>query len=364
MRMSFSRLAAVGAVLAAGVTLASCASSASPIAASGPNPAAVGFPGGSARVHFIQGSPQLNLLVNNTDMYIDNKLAFTNFTYPFAAPNPALSGPTVVGPVTPYIELPIGQHDIRLVQHGTTNPTFLELVFTFKANTKYAIIAQGDAGDSSTGFGVFVEPSYNTAAGNAAVSVFNASPRMGVVNTVLAVAIAAPGLQAATPAAMRGIIVGKTLTIDTGVNTENVVVTAVTPTTFTANFTLAHAAGASITAPGGADFRANGLNLNTDTIVGLNVADGTPTGALISSWKTNVFLPPSPSDCISAYIAGTTTPLVSGWPTPTSDEHLDLNCTGTLPNGTTQQNLNLYLIDFGVSPATTSIILPVFDQNG
>jgi hypothetical protein len=179
MRMSFSRLAAVGAALTAGVTLASCVSSASPMAASGPNPAAIGFPGGSARVHFLQGSPQLNLGVNNLDIYIDNKLAFTNFFYPFAASVPAVTPPVVVGPVTPYIELPIGLHDFRFTQHGSATTVFLETTFTLKANTKYAIIPEGDAGFSSTTVGIFIEPIYATSNGAVAVSYFNASPKAG-----------------------------------------------------------------------------------------------------------------------------------------------------------------------------------------
>jgi hypothetical protein len=185
MRMSFSRLAAVGAALAAGVTLASCASSAAPVAASGPNPAAVGAPGGAARVHFIQGSPQLNLGVNNLDVYIDNKLAFPNFVYPFTgltiagAPVPAVSGPVVVGPVSPYIALPIGTHNFRFLQHGTGAPVFAEANFTLKAGTKYAIITQGDAGFGTVGVGIFIEPVYATSNGAIAISYFNASPKAG-----------------------------------------------------------------------------------------------------------------------------------------------------------------------------------------
>jgi hypothetical protein len=268
--------------------------------ASGPNPAAIGFPGGSARVHFIQGSPQLNLGVTNADLYIDNKLAFTNFFYAFAPPVPAISGPLVIGPVTPYIELPIGQHDFRLVQHGTAFPTFLETVVTLKANTKYAAIAQGDAGDSSTAFGLYVEPVYNTSNAGAAVSVFNASPR-----------------------------------------TKNEAVACAPTCTM--------------------DFLANALNINTDTLIGSGLTVGTPTGTVTGSWKLNVLLVPSPSYCISAYTHGTTTPLVGGFPTAASDEHLDANCTATLAGGT---NVNLYLIDLGVSPLTTSTILAVPDTNG
>ena len=282
MRMSFSRLAAVGAVLAAGVTLASCASSSAPIAASGPNPAAIGFPGGSARVHFIQGSPQLNLAVNNLDVYIDGKLAFPNFVYPFAAPVPAISGPVVVGPVTPYIELPIGTHDFRFTQHGTVAPVFLDATFTLKANTKYAIIPRGDAGNSSVSLGFYTEAIYNTSNAGAATSVFNASPRAGSV-----------------------------------------------------------------------DFLSNSLNSNTDTVVALGLGLG--------SAKTNVAIVPSPSVCISAYTSGTTTPLVGGYPTAASDEHLDLSCTANLFGGV---NVNLYLIDLGIAPATTSAIIAVPDSNG
>lgn len=182
MRMSFSRLAAVGAVLAAGVTLASCVSSASPMGASGPNPAAIGFPGGSGRVMLVQGSPNLNLTVTNTDVYIDNKLAFTNFFYPFSAAVPAVTGAVAVGPVTPFIELPLGKHDFRLVQHGTTAPTFLEAVINVANGSKQAIVAEGDAGYDVPTFAVWTLPVYTTPAGIRATSTLNASPNAGSID--------------------------------------------------------------------------------------------------------------------------------------------------------------------------------------
>jgi hypothetical protein len=166
--------------LVAGVTLASCASSQTPLPASGPFGQPIGFPGGSARVHFIQGSPQLNLGVTNTDLYIDNKLAFPNFYYPYSAPVPATSG-GVTGPVTPYIELPVGPHDFKLVQHGTLAPTFLDQIITLKAGQKVAMIAEGDAGFHTTAFAEFLEPVYATSNGAVAGSTFNASPKAGTI---------------------------------------------------------------------------------------------------------------------------------------------------------------------------------------
>ena len=65
------------------------------------------------------------------------------------------------------------------------------------------------------------------------------------INTSVAAAIAA-GAQTVTPLSMAGINVGSQLTIDTGVNQEIVNVTAVTATTFTATFGLAHAAGSGV----------------------------------------------------------------------------------------------------------------------
>jgi len=304
MRMSFSRLAAVGAVLAAGVTLASCASSAFPVAASGPNQNPIGFPGGSARVVFVQGSPQLNLGVNNTDLYIDGKLAVTNFFYPpaFAPISPAPSGPVVVGPVTPYIELPIGVHDIRLTQHGSGAPVFQDFAITLKANTKYAVVYQGDAVDGTAGVGIWVQPVYNTANSGAAVSVFNASPRTAKAGA------------------------------------------ACTPTCRTDVLEIA-------------------FNVATDTVVATGLTVGS-LAALTSSWKNNVPQIPSQQYCISAYTSPALPvpgPLVAGFPTPTSNEHTNTNCTQNLLGGA---NLNLYIIDLGVSPATTSIIVGVPDTNG
>lgn len=64
------------------------------------------------------------------------------------------------------------------------------------------------------------------------------------LSTTLTAAIESTGSQAATPASMRGIYVGRRLTV----TAEQVVVTAVTATTFTATFTSTHSAGATVTA--------------------------------------------------------------------------------------------------------------------
>jgi hypothetical protein len=167
--------------LVAGVTLASCASSQTPLPASGPFGQPIGFPGGSARVQFVEGSPNLNLTVNNTDLYIDNKLAITNFAYPYApvyVPTP--SGPVV--PVTPYIELPVGPHDIKLVQHGTLQPAFLDQIVTVASGQKITVVAEGDAAYHTTTFGIFTMPVYQTPVGIRATSVLNASPNAGSID--------------------------------------------------------------------------------------------------------------------------------------------------------------------------------------
>lgn len=56
----------------------------------------------------------------------------------------------------------------------------------------------------------------------------------------------APGLQSVTPASMYGIFPGTILAVDQGSAWEQVVVTAITPTTFTATFAQPHTAGALI----------------------------------------------------------------------------------------------------------------------
>lgn len=62
------------------------------------------------------------------------------------------------------------------------------------------------------------------------------------VNTTIG-AIAAIGIQAATPASMSQILPGMLLNIDAGGNLEQVYVISITSTTFTANFTKTHLAG-------------------------------------------------------------------------------------------------------------------------
>lgn len=66
-----------------------------------------------------------------------------------------------------------------------------------------------------------------------------------IVNTTVALPIF-PGLQTVTPGSMIGIAVGCYLYIGSGATGEYVLVTAVTSTTFTAFFNLAHATGASV----------------------------------------------------------------------------------------------------------------------
>jgi hypothetical protein len=73
----------------------------------------------------------------------------------------------------------------------------------------------------------------------------NAAPT-AVVSTSIALPILA-GNQTVTPASMANIVVGSQLAIDSGIYQEIVAVTAVTSTTFTAAFAIAHAAGATVT---------------------------------------------------------------------------------------------------------------------
>src|SRR5438132_2264788 len=69
------------------------------------------------------------------------------------------------------------------------------------------------------------------------------------VNTTIS-AIAATGVQNATPVSMTNILPGSYLNIDTAGSAEKVLVTAVTQSTFTANFTLTHAGGVACTDTG------------------------------------------------------------------------------------------------------------------
>jgi hypothetical protein len=66
-----------------------------------------------------------------------------------------------------------------------------------------------------------------------------------ISDTSVAAAISA-GVQTVTPGSMANILVGSSLTIDSGPNAETVTVTATTATTFTATFASAHTAGASV----------------------------------------------------------------------------------------------------------------------
>ena len=69
-----------------------------------------------------------------------------------------------------------------------------------------------------------------------------ASLQGGVVDTTIPLAISPGNNVSVTPATMANIKVGSNLWIDSGINQESVEVTAVTSSTFTANFALAHAA--------------------------------------------------------------------------------------------------------------------------
>jgi hypothetical protein len=166
MRMSFSRFAAIGASLVAGVTLASCASSSAPIPGTGPNSQSLSFAGNNIGV--LQGSPNLNLGITVVDFYIDGNLAAPGLGW--------------TGGLPFFLSIPAGAHDFKFVQAGSLAPVFADQVFTTKAGTKYLVIAQGDAAVHSTDVGFYQIPHYNTSNGAAAFSFFNASPRAGPVD--------------------------------------------------------------------------------------------------------------------------------------------------------------------------------------
>jgi hypothetical protein len=67
-----------------------------------------------------------------------------------------------------------------------------------------------------------------------------------IAGRTLTLAIAATGVQAATPSSMTGIMTGSVIEVDSGNNAETVTVTTTTATTFTANFAKTHATGAAL----------------------------------------------------------------------------------------------------------------------
>lgn len=166
MRMSLSRLAALGLAFMAGVTLASCASSSAPFPGTGPNPQHFSFQGNNIGV--LQGSPNMNLGITVADFYIDNQLAAPFLTEGAGQPF--------------FLSIPAATHDFKFLQAGTQNTLFLDTTFKTSAGTKYLIIAQGDAAVHSTDIGIYQIPHYSTSNGAVAFSFFNASPRAGTVD--------------------------------------------------------------------------------------------------------------------------------------------------------------------------------------
>jgi hypothetical protein len=67
-----------------------------------------------------------------------------------------------------------------------------------------------------------------------------------LVDTTLGTAVALSGQSIVSPASMAGIYFGAYLLVDTGVNQEQITVSAVTATTFTAYFALSHSANAPV----------------------------------------------------------------------------------------------------------------------
>jgi hypothetical protein len=166
MRMSVSRLAALGAALLAGATLAACTSSGTPIAPTGNNNQVTSFPG--APLMFIQGSPNLHLGITTADFRVDGQLVVT----------------LGYGQSTPFIlSIPAGSHTVTLYDHANpTSPLFTGRIVTLSPNTKYAIVAGGDAGAATAQIFLFVVPHYNTNNIGSAMSFFNASPRAGTTS--------------------------------------------------------------------------------------------------------------------------------------------------------------------------------------
>jgi hypothetical protein len=170
MRMSLSRLAALGAALLAGVTLAACASSSAPIAPTGFNSQITSFVG--APVKFVQGSPNLHLGITAADFCLDGNFVAT---LPYRA-------------ATPYItSVPAGPHFLVLYTpsggavHCNSAPLFTGSVITLANNTKTLIVVAGDAGAVPTGMRpqilTFAAPHYNTPTGQTTFTIYNASPR-------------------------------------------------------------------------------------------------------------------------------------------------------------------------------------------
>lgn len=86
------------------------------------------------------------------------------------------------------------------------------------------------------------------------------------ISTTVAVAVTSTGSQAVTPASMTGIVVGSVLTIDATGTKETVSVTAITATTFTANFTATHLANFTVTG--------YALDVTRDAVSATNANDG------------------------------------------------------------------------------------------
>ena len=79
------------------------------------------------------------------------------------------------------------------------------------------------------------------------ISGFLGHAAVAQVNTTIAAAIVATGVQTVTPASMTNIIVGSLLIIDAGnPNQEDIVVTSISGSSFTANFTKTHGAAVTV----------------------------------------------------------------------------------------------------------------------
>lgn len=89
----------------------------------------------------------------------------------------------------------------------------------------------------------------------------------------LSAPITATGIQTATPSSMTNIVTGAVLSIDSGPNQENVIVTATTATTFTASFTKTHTAGVGIEVIAGTSLSAPVTAIGTQTATPVSMAN-------------------------------------------------------------------------------------------
>lgn len=156
MRTSLARLAAMGAALLAGGTLAACYSSGTPVGPTGNNPNVIGTP--NALVRFVHGSPNSGAV----NLIIDGQ---PGGTIPY-------------GFITPYVSIPAGTH-VVIVQSTAPVPTFPQIIksVTVLPNGKFSLVLGGKPVPPAIGtltVFVFTDAKFNTPAGNAGLFFHNA----------------------------------------------------------------------------------------------------------------------------------------------------------------------------------------------